>query len=89
MLGPTGPRRSLGALEVEPFGLPMGEGALPLEVVLAEVDGQLHGLLRYRADIDEAVAEHLVVGFLAVLERVADDAGVALDDLQPAWTAGR
>ncbi|MFD5461539.1 condensation domain-containing protein [Kitasatospora sp. NPDC127059] len=81
-LGPAGIRRSLGGLEVEAFPLPFEEGTLPLELVMAEADGRLHGLLRHRAGfLDEPGAERLLAWFTAVLERVADDPGTPLGEL--------
>jgi hypothetical protein len=88
-MGPSGVRRSLGSLQIEAFPLPLEEGALPLEVVIAEVSGRPYGRLRYRAGfLDESTADRLVEWFVAVLEHVATDPDVPLGELLPAVPAG-
>jgi hypothetical protein len=72
----------LGSLQVQSIALAPEEGTLPLEVVMAEVDGVPYGLLRHTGGIlDEAAAERLVEQFVAVLETVAADPQARLDDL--------
>jgi hypothetical protein len=64
--------------------VPSAAGGLPLELVLAEAGGSLHGLLRWRAGgFDEATAERLAEEFVAVLEAVAADPGRPVGDLLP------
>ncbi|ASW54320.1 AMP-binding protein [Plantactinospora sp. KBS50] len=72
-VGPAGVRRTLGPLRVESFPLPAEPSALPVELVMAELDGVPHGVLRYRADaLDDATADDLVAGFLGHLAEVAE-----------------
>ncbi|PJJ54099.1 acyl-CoA synthetase (AMP-forming)/AMP-acid ligase II [Mumia flava] len=83
-------RGRLGSLLVEKFPLPVGGGAVPVEVVIAEVSGAAHGLLRYRAgSLDAAGADAMVERYLAVLEQVAADPGVLVADLTAEQPAGR
>jgi len=84
-VGPPGIRRSLGSLQIENFPLPQGAGALPLELMMAEVGGELHGLLRYRAHaFHEPAADRLAERFVAVLEAVAADPDLPIGELLPA-----
>ena len=81
-VGPPGTRRSLGSLQVQSVALAPEEGTLPLEVVMAEVDGVPYGLLRHTGGIlDQPAAERLVEQFVAILEAVAADPQARLDDL--------
>jgi acyl-CoA synthetase (AMP-forming)/AMP-acid ligase II/aryl carrier-like protein len=83
-LGPAGLQRSLGPLRVENFPLPYGETSLPLELVMAEIDETLHGILRYRAGtFGEGDAARLIEEFTSVLEAVAADPDVCLGTLLP------
>ncbi|MYW69885.1 AMP-binding protein [Streptomyces sp. SID8379] len=78
-VGPPALRGRLGSLPVEKFPLRLGGGAVPVEVVIAEVSGTAHGLLRFRAgSLDAAAADRLVRDYLAVLDRVAADPDVTL-----------
>ncbi|MEV4534044.1 condensation domain-containing protein [Asanoa sp. NPDC049518] len=73
-LGRPGILRTLGALRVEGFPLPPARSALKIELMMAEVDGVPHGLLRYHADaLDDAAAERLVNAFVELLDVVAAD----------------
>ncbi|MER7169897.1 AMP-binding protein [Streptomyces mesophilus] len=81
-VGPSAVRGRLGSLPVEKFPLPIGGGAVPVEVVMAEVAGAAHGLLRFRAgSLDAPVADRMVRDYLAVLEQVAADPDVTLAGL--------
>ena len=81
-VGPSAVRSRLGSLPVEKFPLSLGGGAVPVEVVIAEVSGTAHGLLRHRAgSLDAAAADRLVRDYLAVLDRVAADPDVTLAGL--------
>ncbi|MGC5004853.1 AMP-binding protein [Streptomyces sp. DT203] len=81
-VGPAAVRSRLGSLPVERFPLPVGGGAVPVEIVIAEVSGAAHGLLRFRAgSVDAAVAGRMVQDYLAVLDRVAADPDVTLAGL--------
>lgn len=81
-MGTPGERRALDSLPVEAIQLELEEGALPLEVMMAEVGGVLHGLVRHRADVlDGPAARRLVESYAALLACVADDPAVALADL--------
>lgn len=78
-VGPPGVRSRLGSLQVETFPLPVGGGALPIEVVIAEVAGAAHGLLRYRAgSLDAPAADRILQHYLAVLDQVAGDPGTTV-----------
>jgi acyl-CoA synthetase (AMP-forming)/AMP-acid ligase II len=82
LVAPSGVRGRLGSLPVETIALPVAPGALPIELVMAEIDGVPHGLLRHRGDvIDEAAADRLVAEFVATLETVVADAGTPLGEL--------
>ncbi|WP_320068789.1 AMP-binding protein [Micromonospora sp. RTGN7] len=85
-VGPAGMPGSLGTLRVENVPLPQGAGALPLELMMAQVGPGLHGLLRYR-DLDEPSAALLVEDFVAVLEAVAGDPGRPVGELAPRTAA--
>ncbi|WP_406859436.1 AMP-binding protein [Streptomyces sp. HUAS MG47] len=81
-VGPAAVRGRLGSLPVEKFPLSIGGGAVPVEVVIAEVSGTAHGLLRFRAgSLDAVAADRLVRDYLAVLDRVAADPGATLSGL--------
>lgn len=81
-VGPPTVRGWLGSLPVEKFALAHGGGAVPVEVVIAEVSGAAHGLLRFRAgSLDAAAADRLVQDYLAVLDRVAANPDVTLAGL--------
>lgn len=74
LVAPIGTRHSLGALDVELVPLPAEPSRLPVELVMAEVDGSAHGLLRYRGDVlDDAVAQRLVTRFVDLLDAVLAD----------------
>lgn len=78
-VGAPGVQRRLGPLRIESFPLPHGETALAVELVMAEVGGQLHGVLRHRAGIfTEPAAAGLLDRFAALLDAVAADPGVAV-----------
>ena len=82
LAGPAGAACRLGALRVERFPLPAPAGALPIELVMAEVGGVPHGVLRYRGDVlDGPAADRLVSRFLATLEAVVADAGTPIGTL--------
>jgi acyl-CoA synthetase (AMP-forming)/AMP-acid ligase II len=84
MLGPPGVRRSIGSLQVENFPLPPDESRLPVELVMADVAGATHGLLRYRGDsLEDGAAAQLVRRFVDMLEAVAADPDVPFDELAP------
>ncbi|GIF62815.1 hypothetical protein Ais01nite_08500 [Asanoa ishikariensis] len=73
-LGRPGVVRALGGLRVESFPLPPARSALKIELVMAEVDGVPHGVLRYHADaLDDAAAQRLVDAFVGLLDSVATD----------------
>jgi acyl-CoA synthetase (AMP-forming)/AMP-acid ligase II len=75
---------ALGPLQVENVPLPQGESALPIEVVLAEAAGMLHGTLRYGPGIlDDDGADALVAQLLAALDAVAGDTGIEVGALLP------
>ncbi|MFF4505312.1 AMP-binding protein [Streptomyces sp. NPDC001401] len=81
-VGPSAVRGRLGSLPVEKFPLALGGGAVPVEVVIAEVSGTAHGLLRFRAgSLGAAAADRLVRDYRAVLDRVAADPDVTLAGL--------
>ncbi|WP_405755144.1 AMP-binding protein [Streptomyces sp. NBC_01411] len=81
-VGPAAVQGRLGSLPVERFRLPVGGGAVPVEIVIAEVSGTAHGLLRFRAgSVDAAAADRMVQDYLAVLNRVAADPDVTLAGL--------
>jgi len=82
-VGAAGARGRWGSLPVEKFALPDRHGgAVPLEVVIAEVSGVAHGRLRYRADaLDREAADRLVRRFLGILDRVAHDPQATLAEL--------
>lgn len=81
-VGVSGVRGTLGSLQVESFALPPGESTRPLDLAMAEVDGRLHGLLRYGAGaLDKSSAERFVDQFTAMLELVATDPGLSVGEL--------
>ena len=81
-VGVPGVRRRLGSLYVETVALEPGGSTRALELAMAEVDGRLHGLLRYGPGaLDEESAARFVDGFAALLARVAEDPGVLVADL--------
>jgi len=82
-VGPPGVRSRLGSLQVETFPLLPDVGAVvPIEVVIAEVAGAAHGLLRYRAgSLDAPAADRIVRDYLAVLDRVATEPDASVADL--------
>jgi hypothetical protein len=72
-VGPSGVRHALGSLPVEVVGLPDQDSGAALELVIAEVGGQLYGALRHRAGaLGEPEAERLVAQFMTDLETVGD-----------------
>lgn len=81
-VGPPAARGRWGSLPVERFPLPLVGGAVPVEVVMAEVSGAAYGLLRHRAgSLDAAAADRLVRGYLAVLEQVAAEPDATVGSL--------
>lgn len=74
LVSPTGTRLSLGGLDMELVPLSAEPSRLPVELVMAEVDGSAHGLLRYRGDVlDDAAAQRLVTRFVDLLDAVLAD----------------
>ncbi|MGW4400384.1 AMP-binding protein [Amycolatopsis nivea] len=72
-LGPAGQWR-FGPLRVENFPLAQPACALPLELMMAEADGRLHGLLRHGPGaLPETGAGRLLETFLDVLAAIAAD----------------
>jgi hypothetical protein len=82
MVGPPGTRRSLGSLQVEFLPLPLEEASLPLDLLLAEVGGTLHGWLRYRAGaLDGPGADRLLERYTAFLEMAAADLDLPISEV--------
>lgn len=74
----------LGPLTVETIPLPPGDGVVPIEVVMAETAGGLHGLLRHGPGVlDDAGADALVAHLLDALDAVAADPSVPASALAP------
>lgn len=83
-VGPPGVRRRVGGLEFEAFPLPLDEGELPIEVVMAEVAGAMYGVLRHRAGfLGPADARRMIERFTEVLERAAEDPATPVSQLLP------
>jgi acyl-CoA synthetase (AMP-forming)/AMP-acid ligase II len=70
-VGPSGMRHALGSLQVEIVSLPDEESGAALELVIAEVGGELYGALRHRAGaLGEPEADRLMEQFITELEVV-------------------
>lgn len=83
-VGPPGTPGRLGPLQVESFPLPLDETATPLELVMAEMSGAAHGVLRYAAGVlTEPAADRMVRQFAATLEAAAADPGTPIGELAP------
>lgn len=83
-VGPPGARGRLGPLRVESLPLPLDETSTPLELVMAEVSGAVHGVLRYAAGaLTEQAAGQMVQQFAAMLETVTADPGTPIGALAP------
>ncbi|MER7455857.1 amino acid adenylation domain-containing protein [Micromonospora sp. NPDC126480] len=81
-LGEPGVRRSLGPLEIENFPLPAHAAGMPIELMMAELDGVPHGVLSYRAGtLDEPTVDRFVADYLAVLDAIAADPSMPIGAL--------
>ncbi|WP_171074144.1 non-ribosomal peptide synthetase [Nonomuraea basaltis] len=90
LLGHGGVRRPFGDLLAESLPVEPRESAFDVELSLSEIDGAVHGLLRFRSDVlDGAAAERFVERLMALLDAAATDPGRRLGSLVRATGAER
>ncbi|HEX6501142.1 MAG TPA: amino acid adenylation domain-containing protein [Micromonosporaceae bacterium] len=90
LLGHPGIRRPFGDLAAESVPVELRASGFDLELSLSEVDGVVHGFLRYRTDVFDAPAgERFVDQFTAVLDAATTEPDTRLGALVRATGAER